>query len=242
MGLTEFFNSPWFYVIVVFVVAYVLLHIISKEVFGKPIGAVILANRRINFKDIEANFHLQLYRQTIRAAKLSRNSYSRNLYIKPLDYVHYTTERAGMKRLGTIVGISTYQSAHVIVYKLAWWRVRKFIFIAPPDLLLSSSSARNLIYEGISVDLLGTDYVFPVPSSQSKYTESQIRIWAQLQYDQSMKEFEKTVLTDFAPYLLIKSGSDSVETRMQMQGVATVTQRTEMGESDVPKPPTETTN
>jgi len=232
--ISSFLSSPFVIFIIVLIVFWVVLRMISKEVFGRPIGEVILSRRKVHFRDLDVDPHLILYRQLIRAAKFSRGSFVRALYLRPLDRSFYSTETYGLKRIGYIVGMATFPSVHIIAFKRAWWRIRKFIFISPPDLLRGGTSSRNIIYEGISVNLINFDWFYPMPSPKGKYTEQWMHIWALRTYDTHIKILEKAMLSDRALYLMWKASDDPTEVRMAMQGIAGVAQATEQGEDTAP--------
>jgi len=229
MALSEFIGSPLFWLIVYMVIIYYVLRIVSDQVFGKPIGAVLIDNRRVNFEDIDSNAHMRRVWEESRGAMLSKNTRSRKLYIRPLDDLHYTTEWAGMKRLGKIKGMATYPSYHVVWFRRGWG-IRRWLFVAPPDMLLSGANSQQVVYEGTSVRILNQDIVYPVPSLvNERWNEQRVREWALLWYKTGMKEMSDATLTDFAEYLLIKSGSDTVEARMAQQQIFEAMERMEGG-------------
>jgi hypothetical protein len=232
MALSNFIGSPLFWLIVYCVVIYYVLKIVSDQVFGQPIGAVLLNNRRVNFEDIDANAHMRRVWEESRGAMLSKNLRSRRLYIRPLNDAFYTTEWAGMKKLGRVKGVATYPSYHAVWFRRGWG-IRKWLFIAPPDMLLSGANSQNLVYEGTSVRVLNQDIVYPVPSIENeRWNEQAVREWALLWYKTGMKEMSDATLVDFAEYLLIKSGSDPTEARMAQQQIYDAMDRMEGGAGD----------
>lgn len=229
MALSNFIGSPLFWVIVYAVIVYYVLKIVSDQVFGMPIGAVILQNRRVNFEDIDSNAHMRRVWEESRGAVLSKNTRSRRLYIQPMNPNLYTTEWAGMKRLGRIKGTATYPSYHAVWFRKGWG-IRKWLFIAPPDMLMSGANSQNVVYEGTSVRVLNQDIVYPVPSIQNdRWNEQAVREWALLWYKTGMKEMSDATLVDFAEYLLMKAGSDPVEARMAQQQIYDAMERMESG-------------
>ena len=82
------------------------------------------------------------------------------------------------------------------------------------------------------MEVLNQDWVFPVPSQSSAYTEQWIREWAIEQYKIRMKQMSDANLVDFGEYLLMKAGSDTVEARMAQQQVADFMSKTESGEAE----------
>ncbi len=224
--------------IVALIIAWVILRMISKEVLGRPIGEVILSRRRVHFQDIDVDPHLLLYRQVSRSAKLSRGRYTRLLYLQPAHRAFYSTEPMGLKRMGIVVGHVTYPSVHFVTFKQAWWRVRRWVLITPPDTLLSASSARNLIYEGIGLNVFNHDWSYPIPSPTSQYSEEWMHAWALRTYDLFMKMLEKIMLSDRALYLMWKASDDPTEVRMAMQGMAQAMEATEAGNEETTPPQT----
>ena len=232
MGLIDgFIGSPIFWLFVYMVIAWYILKIVSVEILGQPIGQFLIQNRRVSFEDIDATAHLRLFREMSRASKFSRGTGPRWLYLKSLDENFYSTDWAGMHRLGRIKGIATYPAAHVVTFRKPWG-FRKFIFIAPPAMCLSGTGSINVIYEGSSVDVLNQDWVFPIPSQASQYTEQWMREWAIEQYKIRMKQMSDANLVDFGEYLLLKAGSDTIEARLAQQQIADFMSKTESGEAE----------
>ena len=229
--LDGFLGSNIFWIFVYMFIAWYILKIVAVEILGQPIGMFLMANRRVDFDDIDATAHLRLFREQTRAAKFSKGSGPRNLFIKSVNPNYYSTDYGGMHRIGKIKGMATYPSAHVITFRKAWG-FRKFIFVAPPDMCISGTGSRNVIYEGSSVEVLNQDWVFPVPTAATKYTEQWMREWAISQYKIRMKQMSDANLVDFGEYLLMKAGSDTVEARMAQQQIADFMSRTESGEAE----------
>lgn len=232
MGLVDgFIGSPIFWIFVYMIIIWYVLKIVSVEILGQPIGTFIMANRRVDFEDIDATAHLRLFREMARAARFSRGQGPRMLYIKSMDPNFYSTDWAGMHRVGRIKGMSTYPAAHIVLFRKPWG-IRKFIFVAPPSMCISGTGSRNVIYEGSSVEVLNQDWVFPVPSQASNITEQNMREWAIEQYKIRMKQMSDANLVDFGEYLLMKAGSDTVEARMAQQQIADFMSKTESGEAE----------
>jgi len=228
----EMLQSPIFWFVVGLVVFWVVLRMVSRDVFGKPIGQVFLERSRPNFKDIDANAHIRLYRDVARASKLSKPRLVRALYIQPTDRRLYATEFAGMKYVGVVSGFATYPTAHVVLFRRPW-RLRKFVFFAPPGACVSGVAQRNVVYEGGALRVINQDFVYPAPSVPGG--ENARRLWALDWYKAAMKEMSDATLVDFAEYLLIKSGSDTIEARMAQQQIATRMERAEAGEGEYPQ-------
>jgi hypothetical protein len=236
MGLVSgFIGSPIFWLIVYMFIIYYVLKIISEEVFGQPIGAVILNNRRVDFEDIDATDHMRLFKEQARAARFSKGTRPRYLYIKSMDPKFYSGEWAGMRKLGKIKGIATYESHHVVLFRKSW-SYRKFLLLAPPPFCLSGTDVRNVIYEGTSIDILNTDWCYPVPSAINPWKEQDMRAWAHEQYRIRMKQMSMASLIDMGEYLLRKSAADTVEARMEQQQIADMMTKTESGEGEY-RPP-----
>ena len=232
MGFLDgFIGSPIFWIFVYMVITWYILKIVSVEILGQPIGAFLIANRRVDFDDIDATAHLRLFREQARASRFSLGTGPRVLYIKSIDPNFYSTDWAGMHRLGKVKGVATYPSCHVVTFR-KFWGFRKFIFIAPPDMCLSGTGSKNLIYEGSSVEVLNQDWVFPIPTIHSEHKEQWMREWALEQYKTRMKQMSDANLVDFGEYLLLKAGSDTVEARMAQQQIADFMRRTESGEAE----------
>lgn len=229
--LDGFIGSPIFWFFVYIVVIYYILRIISEQVFGMPIGAVILQNRTVDFDDIDASDHLRLFKEQGRAAKFSRGSRPKNLYIKSLDTKFYAGEWGGMKFVGKIKGLATYESHHVIMFRKPFG-FRKFIMLAPPYFCISGTDVRNVIYEGTSLEILNTDWVYPVPSKYNPMPEQEMRGWAQEQYRIRMKQMSMASLIDMGEYLLRKSAADTTEARMEQQHISEMMAKTESGEGE----------
>jgi len=233
--VSGFIGSPIFWLIVYMFITYYLLKIVSEEVFGQPIGAVILNNRRVDFEDIDASDHLRLFKEQARAARFSKGRRPKSLYLKSLDPKFYSGEWAGLKYIGKIKGMATYESHHVVLFRKPFG-IRKFLMLAPPPFCLSGTDVKNVIYEGTSLEILNTDWCYPVPSNLNPWTEQKARQWAQEQYRIRMKQMSMATLVDLAEYLLRKSASDTVEARMEQQQIAEMMTKTESGEGDYRAP------
>ena len=231
MGIDSFIGSTLFWVIVYVVICWYVLKIVSEELLGQPIGEFIMSNRIRSFEDIDALDHLHLFKDLARSARFSRPARAQWLYIKPLDPHYYTTEWAGMLRVGKIKGLKTTNYGHEVLWRKPW-RIRKFIFIAPPETCLSGTASRNVVYEGQSLEVLNTDYIFAVPSPGYPETEQMRREWALDWYRVVMKQHSYSILVDQGEFLLKKSAADTVEARMAQQQIADMMGRTESGEGE----------
>lgn len=232
MALSDFIGSPLFWVIVYVIVTWYILKIVSQELLGQPIGMFIMNNRRINFDDIDSTAHLRMWREQARAARFSKGTGPRWLFIQSTDSNYYSTDWAGQHYIGRIKGVATYPSAHLILFRKPWG-IRKWLFIAKPEMCVSGTGSKNLIYEGQSVEVLNQDWVFPIPTvsdGDPEDAEEKMRLWALDQYKIRMKQMSDGYLTDYGEYLLIKSASDSVEARMAQQQLTDWMSRAESAE------------
>jgi hypothetical protein len=83
--------------------------------------------------------------------------------------------------VGYAKGFSETQSYIMIKFKKSFWTYRKFYFVAPPELLLSNSSARNIIFEGTSIKniISAVDFCYSSPSKAYKaIDENKMDWWA----------------------------------------------------------------
>ena len=146
----------------------------SKEFFGvAPFEAWTMTRKPPKWKDIEANAHPRLIDKWVREAKDSWDRRSRYLAVMSLDRAHYPTVERNSIRVGKIRGTGFFLDYHVVVFR-APWRVKKMVFLAPPDVLLSSTGNRTVVYEGTGVKASGfTDIEYPSPSKHSQYTPQQ---------------------------------------------------------------------
>ena len=141
-----------------------------KEFLGvAPFQAWAMTRKPPKWKDIEANAHPRLVDKWVREAKDSWDRRSRYLAVMSLDVGHYPTVERNTIRIGKVRGAGFYRDYHVIIVRTSW-RFKKMVFLAPPDVLLSSSGVRTLVYEGTGVKASGfTDILYPSPSKDSNY-------------------------------------------------------------------------
>jgi len=213
---SDFFN--WFVLPVIIIV--VILWMFAKIVFNKPLGSVIMdvmGNRPLKLEEIDAQAHPRLVEESKHAAILSKDRNARWLCIEAYDDIHYTTNR-GRKVIGKIVGMSTYQTRVEIVFRRPW-RFKKFIFIAPPDMIRSGSSNRFIVFDGMSLKMITPDYCYPIPSYESKYDENDLDIFAMHHYDAKITLASNAALNPMGETMILKSASDTATVRMQREAI-----------------------
>jgi hypothetical protein len=77
-------------------------------------------------------------------------------------------------RVGKVRGAAFFRDYHVIIVRTAW-RLKKMVFIAPPDTLISSPGNRVIVYEGTGVKASGfSDILYPSPSKAGKYAPQEM--------------------------------------------------------------------
>lgn len=219
-ALGNFLDSWLFTVILGIIILYIVLHMISREFFGKPIGAVMMdafGRRPLKLEDIDAMAHSRLVEESRDAAKLSWDGVSRNLYLVPDDESHYTSVR-GYHFVGVIKGNANYHSHIEIVFRKPW-RLKKWILISPPDLLVSSPSSRNVLLKAISLKVLATDFCYPIPPDGYHMDEDKIDHYAMLIYETKITQSSNAMLVNLAETMLLKSGSDKAEVQLQREAI-----------------------
>jgi len=216
-----FFNSNFFqYFVLPAIIIVVLLIVISKLIFNKPIGVVameFMGQRPRKLEEIDANAHPRLVEESKHAGKLSKDNNAHWLCLVALDDIHYSTQR-GRKVLGRIRGISTYQSRIEVVFKRPW-TFKKFIFMAPPDMLLSSPSSKFVLFNGISLKMLNSDFCYPIPAQDSNYNENQLDAFAMHHYEAKIMLASNVQLNPLGETMLLRSASDTSEVRIQREAL-----------------------
>lgn len=202
------------------IIVVVILYMVSKLVFNKPLGTVVqevMGHRPLKLEEIDANAHPRLVEESKHAAKLSKDGNAKKLYLEAYDDIHYTTGR-GRKLLGKIIGMSTYQTRVEIVFRRPW-RFKKFIFIAPPDMIRSASSSRHIVFDGISVKMISSDFCYPVPSYGSGYDENELDIFAMTHYDGKITLGSNVSLNPLGETMILRSASDTSTVRLQKEAL-----------------------
>jgi len=217
----DFLGSAFFELFVLpAIVIVVILYMVSKLVFNKPLGTIVqefMGHRPLKLEEIDANAHPRLVEESKYAAVLSRDRNAKHLYLEANDDIHYTTGR-GRKLLGKIVGMSTYQTRVEIVFRRPW-RFKRFIFFAPPDMIRSSSSSKHIVFDGISVKMITADYCYPVPSYGSGYKESELDAFAMHHYDAKITLASNASLNPMGETMLLKGASDTSTVRLQREAL-----------------------
>lgn len=177
--LSDFLDSSLFQnVIFPLIVFVVIFYVLSWLMFKKAPGVVIqefMGNRPISLEDVDAQVHARILDACDKSCRLSDDRNVRYLWIKALDNIHYT-HNSGRKFVGHVKGLARSQTFIMVKFKKRAWGFRKYYFVAPPDLLIGSSSARNIMFEGTSVRNLesAVDFCYPIPSSNPKWNENRM--------------------------------------------------------------------
>jgi len=181
--LSDFFDGNlfqnWLFPLIVIVA---IIWVFSYLLFKKAPGLVVmelLGNRPIKFEDIDAEVHSRIVDSCSKSCKFSDNKNVKYLYIRSSDQIHYTQD-GGRHYVGKVIGMARGQTSIIVHFKERPWSYRKYFLVFPPDLLLSSSSSRNLIVEGTQVrNLEPGDFFYPIPSQGfPKWDENGMDWWA----------------------------------------------------------------
>lgn len=175
---SDFFNN-W---LLPFLVIIIFIWLISYLLFRKAPGILvqeILGNRPIKFEDIDAEVHSRIVDTCKKTCKFSDDPTIKYLYIRSSDDIHYT-QAGGKHYVGKVIGFARGQTSIMVMFKEHFWSYRKYFLVAPPDLLLSPSSARNVIIEGTQIKNLDPgDFFYPIPSQGFKgWDENKMDWWA----------------------------------------------------------------
>lgn len=154
----------------------------SYLLFKKHPGVVIqelMGNRPIKFEDVDAEVHSRIVDVCSKTCKFSDDPNVKNLYIQATDNLHFT-QAGGRHYVGRVIGIYRGQTHIMVHFKEKFWSYRKYFLVAPPDLLLSSSGMRNIIFEGMGIKALDPgDFFYPTTSPGFKgWDENRLDWWA----------------------------------------------------------------
>lgn len=181
--LGDFFDSGLFQnVIFPLIVLVLVFYVLSWMMFKKAPGTVIqeyLGDRPITLEDVDAQVHARILDACNKSCTLSDDPTVKYLWIKASDNIHYT-HNAGRKFVGHVKGLARSQTFIMVKFKKRIWGWRKYYFVAPPDLLIGSSSARNLVFEGTSIRNLesAVDFCYPIPASNLVWDENRMDAFA----------------------------------------------------------------
>ena len=181
--INDFLDSDvWNNWLLPLLVIIIFIWVISYLLFKKAPGILVqemLGNRPIKFEDIDAEVHSRIVDSCAKSCKFSDDDNVKYLYIRSTDNIHYT-QSGGRHYIGRVIGMARGQTVIMVQFKERAWSYRKYYFVAPPDLLLSSSSARNIVFEGTQIRNLDPgDFFYPIPSQGFKgWNENQLDWWA----------------------------------------------------------------
>lgn len=162
------------YIIIIAMFMFFVLKFLKEFLGVAPFQAWVMTRKPPKWKDIEANAHPRLVDKWVREAKDSWDHRSKYLAVMSLDTAHYPTVERNTIRIGKVRGAGFYQDYHVVIVRTSW-RLKKMVFLAPPDTLLSSPGARTVVFEGTGVKASGfTDILYPSPSKHSTYSPQAI--------------------------------------------------------------------
>ena len=177
--LGDFFDSGLFQnVVFPIIVLFLVFYVLSWMMFKKAPGTVIqefIGDRPITLEDVDAQVHARILDACKKSCTLSDDPTVKYLWIKASDNIHYT-HNAGRKFVGHVKGMARSQTFIMVKFKKRAWGWRKYYFVAPPDLLIGSSSARNVVFEGTSIRNLesAVDFCYPIPASNIAWDENRM--------------------------------------------------------------------
>lgn len=219
--LSEFLDSSLFQnVIFPLIVFMVVFYVMSWLMFKKAPGEVIqnfMGNRPIKFEDVDAQVHPRILDACEKECKLSDNRNIRFLWIESSDRHQYTHD-GGRKFVGYVKGFSETQSYVMVKFKKSFWSYRKFYFVSPPELLLSGTSSKNIIFEGTSIKniISAVDFCYPSPSKGYKnLDENKIDWWSYHDFYET-KRIKASVMmyTQLGETTGLQSASSSAQEKM----------------------------
>jgi len=222
--VSDFFESViWTHILLPLIIIIIILWMISRFIFGKPLGLVIMelmGNRPLNLDEIDAQVHSRIFEMAKRSCKFSDDRHVRGLYIRSTDDIHYT-ENGGMHYIGRVSGVAANQQSIMVMFKERAWSFRRYIFIAPPDLLLSSISARNIVFDGMSVRNLEADFFYPIPSQSNKrWDENKMDWWAICEFYEMRRVQSSTMMfTQVGETTGLQSASGTAGERAQLEAL-----------------------
>lgn len=216
MGMiSDFVESPLggflFYLFLIILIIWA----ITKMMVGRPLGEVVmefLRGRPINLDDIDAEVQARIYDESKISCKISDDQSVRYLYLKPTDDRYYTSI-GGKNRVGIVKGIASYTTHIQVLIKRRRLSFRKYIFICPPDMLLSSPSSRHIMVEGISCKNFAHDFLYPIPSQNSHRNENELDYWALEIYEMKRVQTSNILLAQVGETVALQSISGTATER-----------------------------
>lgn len=208
----------------------------SKEFFGvAPFQAWQATRRPPKWKDIEANAHPRLVDKWVREAKDSWDRRSKYLAVMSLDRGHYPTMERNTVKIGKVRGSGFFQDYHVVIVRTAW-RLKKMVFISPPDVLLSSLGDRTVVYEGTGVKASGfTDILYPSPSKHSTYTPQAMYDYVDNVYNIELAGVKRILKLAMAADLEMRATQPSAVDRRTIELGKNLTERSSRGDVEDPR-------
>jgi hypothetical protein len=217
-SIMDFLGSPLGHLLIIIIIIVIILIVIGPALFGRPIGAVIMeamGKRPIKLDEIDAHAHERIVDESKDATIISKDKNAQWLCIRSGDDIHYQSQR-GLKYLGKIRGQATYQSRIEVQFRRPW-HFKKYLFIAPPEMLVSSPSSKQVTFEGISVKMCQNDFCYPCPSQGFKFSENDLDNFAMRTYEARNLIMSNTTLNPMGATMLLRSASDTEEVRMEME-------------------------
>lgn len=219
--LSEFLDSGLFQnVIFPLIVFAVVFYVLSWLLFKKAPGVVVqefMGNRPISFDDVDAQVNARIVDAAEKECNLSDNRNVRYLNLESLDK-HQFTHNGGRTFIGYVKGLSETQEYVMIKFKKSFWSYRKFYFVAPPDTLLSSTSSRNIIFEGTAIKpiISAVDFCYPSPSKKSRdWSVNDMDDWAYHKFYESKRVLSSNIMyTQIGETTGLQSASSSAQEKM----------------------------
>jgi hypothetical protein len=247
MGVVEFLTSfihSWFfmYFIVPVIVFFVILWVISTVVYNEPIGVVIgrwMGRRPLKIGEIEIDANGMALKDFRASSKISKPYLAKKLFIESTDSFHYATE-GGRHFIGKISGMATYPSHDEITVRQPW-HLKKWQFVYPPDLLVSSSCSKNIIVKGISVKTKG-DMVWPILGKNQKYTEDYMDQFQQATYDMRVTQNQNMMTRNLVETSIAKAFADNAAVRYRNEALKHHIALEEVSDADRNSSPPSKTN
>jgi hypothetical protein len=219
--LGNFFDSGLFQnVIFPLIVLVVVFYVLSWMMFKKAPGTVVMefmGNRPIKIDDLDAQVHARILDACEKECKLSDNKNVRYLWLESTDR-HQFTHEGGRKFVGHVKGFSETQSYVMVKFKKSFWTYRKFYFVAPPELLISNSSARNIIFEGTSIKntISAVDFCYPSPSKAFKaFNENEMDWWSYHDFYETKRQMASIMMfTQLGETTGLQSASSTAQEKL----------------------------
>lgn len=208
----------------------------TKEFFGvAPFQAWAMTRKPPKWKDIEANAHPRLVDKWVREAKDSWDHRSKYLAVMSLDRGHYPTMERNAIRVGKVRGSGFFQDYHVVIVRTSW-RLKKMVFLAPPNTLLSSPGHRTIVYEGTGVKASGfTDILYPSPSKHSTYTPQMMYDYVDDVYNIELAGVKRVLKLAMAADLEMRATQPSAVDRRAIELGKSLTERSSRNDIEDPR-------